>query len=62
MPWPGKFHKAPFVSCSALLQGNAGTAQCGNNLDIAVTDFESIKKACIENEIDLVLLVRKNHW
>ena len=26
------------------------------NLDIAVTDFESIKQACIEKKIDLVLV------
>ena len=39
-----------------IAPGNAGTAQCGNNLDFAVTDFESIKKACIEKKIDLVLV------
>lgn len=39
-----------------IAPGNAGTAQCGTNLNIGVTDFESIKKACEENKIDLVIV------
>ena len=36
--------------------GNAGTSQYGENLDIAVTDFESIKKVCIAKKIDIVVV------
>lgn len=36
--------------------GNAGTSQYGENIDIAVTDFESIKKVCIAKNIDLVVV------
>ncbi len=36
--------------------GNAGTAQYGENIDIAVTDFEAIKKTCIAKNIDLVVV------
>lgn len=45
-------------SCSALFvaPGNAGTALHGTNLDFKVTDFESIKKACREHKIDLVVV------
>ena len=39
-----------------IAPGNAGTAQCGTNLSISVTDFEGIKKACISHSIDLVLV------
>jgi len=39
-----------------IAPGNAGTAQYGENIDISETDFDSIKKACIEKEIDLVLV------
>lgn len=39
-----------------IAPGNAGTAQYGENIDIAVTDFESIKKACIAKNIDLVVV------
>ncbi len=36
--------------------GNAGTADLGTNLDIAVTDFLTIKKAVKKNQIDLVVV------
>ena len=44
--------------CSQLFiaSGNDGTAQYGENIDIAVTDFESIKKTCISKNIDLVIV------
>ncbi len=36
--------------------GNAGTKAVGTNLDISVYDFEGIKKAVLENNINLVLV------
>jgi len=35
-------------SCNNLFiaPGNAGTAEVGNNIEIGVNDFESIKKIC----------------
>jgi len=36
--------------------GNAGTAKIATNLDIAVTDFEKIKTAVLQNQIDLVIV------
>ena len=44
--------------CSKLYiaPGNAGTAQHGTNLPFAVTDFESVKKACIDNAIEMVIV------
>ncbi|HMK24545.1 MAG TPA: phosphoribosylamine--glycine ligase [Chitinophagaceae bacterium] len=54
MAW--KISQSPLCEILYIAPGNAGTAQCGNNLDFAVTDFESIKKACIEKKIDLVLV------
>lgn len=39
-----------------IAPGNAGTAQFGENIDISVTDFDSIKKTCIAKEIDLVVV------
>jgi len=38
-----------------IAPGNAGTAQYGTNINMSVTDFESIKEACLENRIDLLL-------
>jgi phosphoribosylamine--glycine ligase len=51
-----KLSQSPLCEVLFIAPGNAGTAQCGTNLDFAVTDFESIKKACIEKKIDLVLV------
>jgi len=39
-----------------IAPGNAGTANCGTNLTISVTDFEAIKNACIKEKIDLVIV------
>lgn len=39
-----------------IAPGNAGTALCGANLPVAVTDFESLAAACISNKVDMVLV------
>ncbi|MES2371695.1 MAG: phosphoribosylamine--glycine ligase [Bacteroidota bacterium] len=39
-----------------IAPGNAGTSQFGTNLDISVTDFESIKKTCLEEKINMVVV------
>jgi phosphoribosylamine---glycine ligase len=45
-------------SCSNLFiaPGNAGTALEGTNLPISITDFEALKKACLDNNIQLVIV------
>lgn len=44
--------------CSKLFiaPGNAGTANCGENIDIKADDFESLKKFCVDNTIDIVVV------
>ena len=44
--------------CSQLFiaPGNAGTALCGENVNIAVTDFEAINKFCIERQIEMIVV------
>jgi phosphoribosylamine--glycine ligase len=46
------------LQCEKLFiaPGNAGTAQCGTNLNFGVNDFDAIKKCCIDKKIDLVLV------
>jgi phosphoribosylamine--glycine ligase len=39
-----------------IAPGNAGTAHCGTNVNIAVTDFEGIKNLVWEKDINLVLV------
>ncbi len=38
-----------------IAPGNAGTALCGVNLPLAVTDFEAIKKICLDKGIHVVI-------
>jgi len=44
--------------CSGLFiaPGNAGTAQCGTNVDLSLTDFEDIRKFCIREKIGMVIV------
>jgi phosphoribosylamine--glycine ligase len=39
-----------------IAPGNAGTAQCGKNVNIGVNDFEAIKKFSIENNIEMIVV------
>ena len=39
-----------------IAPGNAGTAQIGENVNINVTDFESLKTFVIENEIEMLVV------
>ncbi|MEO6329609.1 MAG: phosphoribosylamine--glycine ligase [Ginsengibacter sp.] len=39
-----------------IAPGNAGTLQFGENVDIKVNDFESIRKLCIKKRIELVFV------
>lgn len=39
-----------------IAPGNAGTAQCGTNVNISATDFDAIKNLVWEKSIDLVLV------
>ncbi|TAN01867.1 MAG: phosphoribosylamine--glycine ligase [Chitinophagaceae bacterium] len=50
-----KLKQSPLCEHLFILPGNAGTPQCGVNLPYSVTDFESIKKCCLELDIDMVI-------
>ena len=51
-----KISQSPLCEKLFIAPGNAGTRQCGTNLKFDVTDFEAIKKCCIDEKIDLVLV------
>jgi phosphoribosylamine--glycine ligase len=51
-----KLSQSPLCESLFIAPGNAGTLKCGTNLDFSVTDFDSIKRACIDNKIDLVIV------
>ena len=50
-----KLKQSPLCEHLFILPGNAGTPQCGVNLPFSVADFESIKKVCLELDIDIVI-------
>ena len=54
MAW--KIKQSPKVNQLYIAPGNAGTSLLGTNLPVAVSDFEGLKNAVINNQIDLVLV------
>lgn len=54
MAW--KIAQSPKLSTLFIAPGNPGTASLGTNLPIAVDDFDSLKKAALENKIDIVVV------
>ena len=38
-----------------IAPGNPGTAQCGENVEIAITDFEALGNFCIDHKIEMVI-------
>ena len=50
-----KIAQSPLCKKLFIAPGNAGTAQHGENVNIAVTDFEAIGRFCIENNVSLLL-------
>jgi phosphoribosylamine--glycine ligase len=39
-----------------IAPGNAGTSQFGTNVDIAVTDFDSVKNICLDQKINMLVV------
>jgi len=54
MAW--KIAQSDLLSNLFIAPGNAGTAQVGTNLAVNPTDFEAVKNAVIEHEIQLVVV------
>ena len=51
-----KISQSPLCEKLFIAPGNAGTSQHGTNLNFGVNDFDAIKKCCIDENIDLVLV------
>ena len=39
-----------------IAPGNAGTDQCGENVNIKATDFDAIKAVCLDNDVNMVVV------
>ena len=51
-----KLSQSPRCSALFIAPGNPGTAQCGTNVALNVTDHEAVARFCIENAIGLVVV------
>jgi len=51
-----KISQSPKISQLYIAPGNAGTAEFGTNLEIATTDFQSIRKVVLDKKIDMVVV------
>ncbi len=51
-----KLDQSPICNQLFVAPGNAGTAQIATNLSIGVNDFEKIKQAVIDHQIDMVVV------
>lgn len=51
-----KIAQSPLTSALFTAPGNAGTALCGTNVAVSPTDFDAVKKLCLENKIDMVVV------
>ena len=51
-----KIAQSPLCQKLFITPGNAGTSQFGTNLGFAATDAEAVKKTCIREKIDLVVV------
>ncbi len=54
MAW--KITQSPKLNQLFIAPGNAGTSLLGTNIPVGVSDFSGLKKAVLENQIDLVLV------
>lgn len=51
-----KIKQSPLCSQLFIAPGNAGTALCGQNVNIAGSDFAAIKNFCVREKIDMVVV------
>lgn len=51
-----KIKQSPLLTQFYIAPGNAGTAQCGTNLNIDILNFELVKKTVLEKKINLVVV------
>ena len=51
-----KISRSKLVSNLFIAPGNAGTLQFGENIDLALNDFEAIKKTCVTHNIEMVFV------
>ncbi|MBK9149671.1 MAG: phosphoribosylamine--glycine ligase [Saprospiraceae bacterium] len=51
-----KINQSPLCDTLYIAPGNAGTRQCGQNVDLNILDFESVKKFALDHNIDMIVV------
>ena len=51
-----KMAQSPLCETLFIAPGNAGTALCGTNLSFSATDFNAVRHACKDHQIDMVVV------
>ena len=51
-----KIAQSPKLSQLFIAPGNAGTAMCGTNINLSLSDFEAIRNCVISLHINLVVV------
>ena len=51
-----KMAQSPLCSALHIAPGNAGTALCGMNVNLSPLDFEGIRRHCIAESIEMVVV------
>jgi phosphoribosylamine--glycine ligase len=51
-----KLRQSPLCEQLYIAPGNAGTSQCGENIDIRINDFEKLAAFCISKSIDIIFV------
>jgi phosphoribosylamine---glycine ligase len=51
-----KINQSVWANPLYIAPGNPGTAQCGKNVSIDIKDFDAIKKFCIDEKIEMVVV------
>ena len=51
-----KLTQSPLCTELFIAPGNAGTALCGTNLPIGVSDFDALADACLDHKVDMIFV------
>jgi phosphoribosylamine--glycine ligase len=51
-----KINQSVWANPLYIAPGNAGTAECGKNVSLDITDFDAIKKFCISEKIEMIVV------
>ena len=51
-----KLSQSPLCSKLFIAPGNAGTSQCGTNVNFKLNDFEALHAFCLKEEVDMVFV------